>query len=143
MQARGVGVLPSVDVGRRSELNDEVVIDVLVINLSEEPAPFKRGMPLGEALKVGDLPPQEVTKGRGGAFPWQSWGGENKSKENKQKARWVWDQPDGPTMGQDRFITSRSGKKGPGTLDGLGAGQKFGRERSCSQKYSLGHVTSA
>ena len=34
MQARGVGVLPSVDIGRRSELSNEVAIDVLVINLS-------------------------------------------------------------------------------------------------------------
>ena len=47
-------------------MTNEVVINVLVINLSDELVPFKRGVPLGEALKVGELPPQKVTKGRGG-----------------------------------------------------------------------------
>ena len=58
METRGVGVLPSVDVGRRSELSKNVVIDVLVINLSDEPTPFRRGAPVGEAMRVGELPPE-------------------------------------------------------------------------------------
>ena len=66
MEARSVGVLPSVDMGRKSELSQNVVIDVLVINLSDEPTPFKRGEPVGEAMRVGDLQPRGLTKGMGG-----------------------------------------------------------------------------
>ena len=58
LESRGVGVLPSVDIGRKSELTKDVVIDVLVINLSEEPMPFKRGASVGEAMKVGEIPPK-------------------------------------------------------------------------------------
>ena len=35
LQARGVGIVPSVDIARRSELTNEVVIDMLMINLSD------------------------------------------------------------------------------------------------------------